>query len=95
MIKFTPFDPNSEDRYNWATYVPNRNPPFKVHELKSHALIALKQPYTFTNSWKTDKDGFSYRIVNPGVTLYTKGKDNLWKAVLFKREYRDGESLII
>ena len=41
------FNPNAVSNGNWATYIPNRHPRFKVHVKRSHATSALgvKFPY--------------------------------------------------
>ncbi len=86
------FDPNNPGKdttrrgknwnYDWATYVPNRTPKFKVHPSKGHATSAVKDKAHLVDIGET----WGYRVPDD-VKLYQK-VDGLWvDVVLFTREW--------
>jgi len=82
----TEFDPNNPGKsvsrkgknwtFDWATYVPNRRPQFKVHATQGHAKSAC------TDKKRYSKSG--YRIPDE-VKLYQL-KDGLWVLVDIHRD---------
>lgn len=92
-----PFDPNNmkatgkpQYTYQWATYIPNRSPQFKVHGMRGHATAACKAKAVY----RGDKD--CWEEIPHDVVLYTKGDDGKWVVVTILRKLkRHTKSIIV
>lgn len=79
------FDPNkmrpsqkSNWTYEWATYIPNRSPQFKIHGTKGHATAACKD--------KSIYGDLHYHIPSD-IKLYKKDSDGFWLEIKIVRKY--------
>lgn len=80
------FDPNKLKEKEWATYIPNRSPSFKIHASRGLATSAVK--------CRANYKGQGNYEIPLDVVLYKKNDMNRWIEVSFKREYRDNESIL-
>lgn len=91
------FDPNkqaSKDNkklnYTWdyATYIPDRTPKFKIHGIKGQAITAIK----YRSYWNKDKK----YVINDDVKLYNRPTpDSLWVEVPIKKYFSEGDNIIL
>lgn len=91
------FDPNNMEAtkktqytYQWATYIPNRRPQFKVHGLRGHATAACKAKAVYCG----DED--CWWQIPDDVVLYMQDIYGKWVVVpILRKLKRDTKSILI
>ena len=78
------FNPNSLKM--WATYIPDRNPSFKIHKNKAEATSALKYRSFY------EKNNYDFKIIPEDCILWYRGKEE-WLEVEFEHRYNVKDKL--
>ena len=73
------FNPNDLFKNNYGTYIPTRNPQFKIHKTMGHAVSALKNASVYTCI------SYSKKSIPQNCTLW-KYTDK-WEEVIYEHTY--------